>query len=1595
MSWKKNQRRLGQGKLQRESTAEILEVRSLLSAAGGLAEHVPGEILVQYKPQTAAVGLQQARAAVNGSLLETIHTNVMQRQGMGVLERLQLGAGVTVPQAIAALKHNPLVAYAEPNYIYRAAAVSNDTSYTNGSLWGMYSGDSPSAIGPAGTTNQYGSAAEQAWDNNITGSRSVLVGIIDEGIQTTHPDLNDNIWVNPYEIAGDGVDNDGNGYVDDRHGWDFVSNDNTVYDAGQDAHGTHVAGTIGGEGGNSSGVVGVNWSVTMISAKFLGTNGGSLANAVRAVDYLTDLKVRHGLNIVASNNSWGGGGYSQALHDAIIRGAKQDILFVAAAGNSTSNNDATASYPSNYNTTVGTSTQTAASYDAVIAVASITNTGAISSFSSYGATTVDIGAPGSSIVSSVPVDTYANYSGTSMATPHVTGAVALFASAQSGRIAASAIRSAILDSAVPTTALAGKTVTGGRLNVYEALRRSSFIDLDKTVYGPTQSAIITVANSASNVDPNAADSITVTVRSSTETIPLSVTLTETGASTGVFSGAVQLASGAAVADNLLQVSHNDTITANLAGLNLTDTATVDAVAPTISGLSAAPASTSAVITFSTSETSSSVVRFGTSPQSLNRTANGSSSATSHSVSLVGLSAGTVYYYEVTVRDAAANSFASSIQTFTTGAPAPILFVDDDMGATYERFFTGALNANSLAFDTWTVATAGTTPTSAELGMYDVVIWNTGYEYSAAGSGLAAAEQTAISGYLDAGGRIFISGQDVLYNGVSTTFLQNYLKLTGYTNDVVSAAHTETGVAGNAITDGMSLSVAAPSDFPSLYVDAVTPAAGATGLLQHGVTTASSPFSGVSYRGNYAAGGFGMVFSTVPFESLSTTAAAPNNQNEFLRRTIAFLSDAPTTAGIQVSAPSSSTTTESGGQSTFTVVLLSQPSADVTIPVSSSDTTEGTVSPAALVFTPGNWNTPQTVTATGVNDLLDDGNIVWTAVLGAASSADAVYNGLDASDVQLTNTDDDTAGITVSAATGTVTTEAGGAVSFTVKLNSEPTADVTIAISSSDLTEGVVSVASLTFTAANWSVLQTVTATGVNDLVDDGNIVWTVVIGAASSADAAYNGLNPADVQLSNTDDDTAGITVSAPTGTVTTEAGGAVSFTVKLNSEPTADVTFAISSSDTTEGVVSVASLTFTAANWSALQTVTVTGVDDAVFDGNIAYSVVIGAAASTDAVYNGINPADIGLTNNDDDPAPATKFYAVDDATADRTFEYTESGSLIEFYSINSTNTAPRGIATVTAGDRLWVVDAARRVFIYDNSGVLLGSWSAGTLATNATVEGIATDGTHIWIVDARADRVYYYANAASRLSGSQTATTNFALASGNAGPKDIVFGSQSGVNYLWVVNDAASDRVFRYTLNASGVSTGSTSWLINSANSRPTGITVDPSNGSMDIWISDNNKDRVYRYANGRTATAPTLTSSFALAVASGNGNVQGIADPPPAAVESVLPGYRAEVSAEHGESAPAVVAGSQFSREERAEERVSDENTTLVAIPSRSGSVRSGSAQRPATVLSGNRRAGGLDGAWASAGEESSVNFAEAEELDSIFSELSDAVGNWMWK
>ena len=425
-------------------------------AALDRAQHVPDEMLVQFRAGASRVEKNAARRRLGAELLETVVSGRRREDGGGDLEVLRIPPGKGIADAVRGLETDPVVEFAEPNWIYHHDTDSNDPYYTNGSLWGMYSdGSYP--------TNQYGSQAGEAWAAGhmdcSTVDNPVYVGVIDEGFMYTHEDLAANAWTNPFDPV-DGLDNDGNGYKNDVHGWDFDRNDNSTYDGTQDDHGTHVAGTIGAVGGNGKGVAGVCWNVKLISAKFLGRAGGTTANAIKAIDYLTDLKTRHGLNIVATNNSWGGGGYSQSLKDAIERANAAEILFIAAAGNGGvdglgDNNDTTPHYPSSYDN------------GNIIAVASITSSGARSSFSNYGAISVDLGAPGSGIYSTLPgknnASKYGSYSGTSMATPHVTGATALYAATHLGQAAAQ-IKAAILGSAAQTASLTGKCVTGGRLD---------------------------------------------------------------------------------------------------------------------------------------------------------------------------------------------------------------------------------------------------------------------------------------------------------------------------------------------------------------------------------------------------------------------------------------------------------------------------------------------------------------------------------------------------------------------------------------------------------------------------------------------------------------------------------------------------------------------------------------------------------------------------------------------------------------------------------------------------------------------------------------------------------------------------------------------------------------------------------------------------------------------------------------------------------------------------------------------------------------------------------------------------------------------------
>ncbi|MCX6857362.1 MAG: S8 family serine peptidase, partial [Verrucomicrobia bacterium] len=335
------------------------------------------------------------------------------------------------------------VAVAERDYLVFPTLLPDDTSFSQ--LWGMHN------TGQTGGTVDADIDAVEAWDLT-TGSREVLVGVIDTGVDRTHPDLVSNMWRNPKEIAGNRVDDDRNGFIDDADGWDFFADDNDPMD--ENNHGTHCSGTIGGVGNNRSGVTGVCWQISIVGIRFLGPSGGVTSDAIDSVNYSRTLGVD------LTSNSWGGGGFSSLLQAAIVNAGQANQLFIAAAGNDGSDLDLSPQYPASY------------AADNIVSVAASTDRDARSSFSNYGRTNVDLAAPGSSILSTVRNGGYSTFSGTSMATPHVAGAVALLKSL-APTMPLAEIKTQLLETVDPLPAFTSTTVSGGRLNVARLIADSA------------------------------------------------------------------------------------------------------------------------------------------------------------------------------------------------------------------------------------------------------------------------------------------------------------------------------------------------------------------------------------------------------------------------------------------------------------------------------------------------------------------------------------------------------------------------------------------------------------------------------------------------------------------------------------------------------------------------------------------------------------------------------------------------------------------------------------------------------------------------------------------------------------------------------------------------------------------------------------------------------------------------------------------------------------------------------------------------------------------------------------------------------------------
>lgn len=403
-------------------------------------EVIPGEFVLKLKKGASIKkNINVLESALNVKIKKFIpNTNLVVVKAN---EKNQNDIKVTTNRFL----QNDMVQLAEPNFVYRINRVPNDPEI--GKLWGLINrgqADSKNKLGVFGVDI----GAEAAWDVE-TGKEDLLVAVIDTGLDYNHNDLKENSWSNLAELNGKaGVDDDGNGFIDDIHGYDFANNDADPFD--DHGHGSHCSGTIGAKGNDGAGIVGVAWNVKIMGVKFLGGDGsGSLEAAVQSIKYATKM----GAKIMS--NSWGGGGYSEILKEAIQEANDHGIVFTAAAGNHSGNNDDSPSYPASYN------------LPNVISVAAIDNTGSLANFSCYGKKTVHVAAPGVNVYSSTPGG-YESWSGTSMATPHVTGVAALLLSHEPN-LTPEEVRTRLVRTSKPMATLKGKTASNGLVNAYLAL----------------------------------------------------------------------------------------------------------------------------------------------------------------------------------------------------------------------------------------------------------------------------------------------------------------------------------------------------------------------------------------------------------------------------------------------------------------------------------------------------------------------------------------------------------------------------------------------------------------------------------------------------------------------------------------------------------------------------------------------------------------------------------------------------------------------------------------------------------------------------------------------------------------------------------------------------------------------------------------------------------------------------------------------------------------------------------------------------------------------------------------------------------------------
>ena len=494
--------------------ADIDNMTMAMSDEQSIPEYSSGEVLVKFKKNQTTITAQQAISLLGAKSAKKF-TSIKNSKNTNLKRwwKLKIPKGSNVESFIEKISKNPSVEIAEPNYLLKTlTTIPNDQYFQQ--LWGMNN-----------LLNDADIDAPEAW-SKLTGSDDIVVAVIDSGVDYSHEELADNMWINPGEIVGNGIDDDHNGHIDDIYGANFFG-ENTSDPMDDNGHGTHCAGTIAALGNNEVGVTGVSWNAKIMAVKFLNSEGSGYVNdAIEAITYAID----QGAHIMS--NSWGGGGYSQLMYDAISDANDAGVLFVAAAGNWNRNNDYVNFYPQGYQ------------LPNVISVAATNSSDNKARFSHYGANTVHLGAPGVNIYSTVPIGScrfcnnsgYRSASGTSMATPHVSGAAALLL-AQSPALSVADLKAAIIDSVDPNPSMAGITISGGRLNVNNALNYAKYTvaftsDSHAILHGTDTSYTMNVTALSGDITLDLdlqplADGLSGAIADSTLTIPANTTVSTT------------------------------------------------------------------------------------------------------------------------------------------------------------------------------------------------------------------------------------------------------------------------------------------------------------------------------------------------------------------------------------------------------------------------------------------------------------------------------------------------------------------------------------------------------------------------------------------------------------------------------------------------------------------------------------------------------------------------------------------------------------------------------------------------------------------------------------------------------------------------------------------------------------------------------------------------------------------------------------------------------------------------------------------------------------------------------------------------------------